>query len=284
MIRILTDSTSDILPEEGKKMGVEIIPLNVTFENGVTYKDGIELTHDEFYVKLEKCKELPVTSQPSPEQFLEKFNDAKNSGDDVIAIVISANLSGTFQSATIAAEECGYDRIFIVDSGTVTMGINLLVKLALQLRDKNLSTEEIVKILNEEKDKIRILAVVNELKYLQKGGRLSKAAAFAGGILGIKPIIVCKNGTIKAAGKARKMAEAVEMLFKLAEQEGGIDKTKDIVAAYGADKTFVEDILNSLSENLGIKNIECRNIGTVVGTHVGPKAAGFSYFAENITD
>ncbi len=284
MIRILTDSTSDILPEEGKKLGVEIIPLNVTFENGVTYKDGIELNYEEFYAKLEKCKNLPVTSQPSPKLFLEKFNDAKNSGDDVIAIVISANLSGTFQSATIAAEECGYDRIFIVDSGTVTMGINLLVKLALQLKDKNLPTEEIVKILNEEKDKIRILAVVNELKYLQKGGRLSKAAAFAGGILGIKPIIVSKNGTIKAAGKARKMSEAVEMIFALAEKEGGIDKTKDIIAAYCADEKFVEDILIYLKENIGIDDIECRNIGTVVGTHVGPKAAGFAYFTKHIVD
>lgn len=281
MIRILTDSTADILPEQGKKLGVQIVPLNVTFENGITYKDGIELSHDEFYERLVNCKELPVTSQPSPELFLKEFNEAKAAGDDIIAILISSNLSGTFQSATIAAEECDYDRIFIVDSGTVTMGIQLLVKMAIRLKDENKTSEEIVKILNEEKDKIRIVAIVNELKYLQKGGRLSKAAAFAGGILGIKPVVVAKNGVIKAPGKARKMSEAIEMMFKLAEKEGGIDTTKDIMAAYCADEKFLEDILKALKEKLELDDIEYGTIGSVVGTHVGPKAAGFTYFVKN---
>ena len=284
MIRILTDSTADILPNEAKDKEITIIPLNVTFENGVTYKDGIELSHDDFYDKLSKCKELPVTSQPSPELFLAEFESAKKAGDDVIAILISSNLSGTYQSATIAKEECGYDRIFIIDSGTVTMGIQLLVNLALKLKAENKKAEEIVEILNEEKEKIRILAVVNELKYLQKGGRLSKAAAFAGGILGIKPIIIEKNGVIKPAGKARKMSDAIEILFKVARDEGGIDLAKEIIAAYCADEKFAEEILNALREKLSMENISCKTIGTVVGTHVGPKAAGFAYFTKEIVE
>lgn len=283
MIRILTDSTADILPHEAARLGVELVPLLVTFEDGLSYRDGLDLTPDEFYAKLEACHDLPTTSQPSPGLFLEHFEAAKEAGDDVIAILLSGKLSGTCQSAQIAAESCDYDRIHIVDSLNATLGLQLLVRLALSLRSEGRSTEEIVDILEAEKHNVRILAVVNDLKYFRKGGRLTGAEAFAGSVLGIKPIVHIQDGKVGLAGKARGLPGAYVQLFKMIEQEGGLDSSRQILMGYTAHRKAADPIHRYLTVNLGLKEPDCKHIGTVVGTHVGPGAAGVAFFAKQHT-
>ena len=177
MLRVLTDSTADLPAALAQRMQVEIIPLQVTFENCETYRDGLDLSPDEFYERLSECHKLPSTSQPSPEAFEKAFQDAKDAGDEVIAILLSSKISGTYQSAQIAASLVDHDKIYLIDGLSATLGNQLLVRLAVELRDEGRPAGEIVSILEEEKHKVRLLAVVDDLKYFRKGGRLSGAVA-----------------------------------------------------------------------------------------------------------
>lgn len=281
MIRILTDSTADILPHEAARLGVELVPLQVTFEDGMSYRDGLDMTPDEFYYRLEHCKELPTTSQPSPGLFMEHFEAAQEAGDEIIAILLSGKLSGTCQSAQIAADSCGYDKLYIVDSLNATLGLQLLVRLALNLRAEGRSACEIVDILEHEKERVRVLAVVNDLKYFRKGGRLSGAEAFAGSVLGIKPLVRLKGGAVGLAGKARGLPGAYVQLFKMIDQEGGIDTSMEYMIGYTAHRRAAEPIQQYLTGNLGLEAPRCDHIGTVVGTHAGPGAAGIAFFTKD---
>ena len=280
MIRILTDSTADILPEEAKQLGLLLVPLQVTFEDGITYRDGMDLSVDEFYKKLEACHELPTTSQPSPGLFQDQFELAKQAGDEIIVILLSGKLSGTCQSAAIAAEACDYDKVYIVDSLSATLGTQLLVRLALKMRDEGRSATEIVETLERERNRVCILAVVNDLKYFRKGGRLSGAEAFAGSLLGIKPLVRVRDGLVGLAGKARGLPGAYVQLFKKLEEEGGIDTDMPyLVGATGRPKA-ADPVIQYLTGNMGLPRPECRHIGTVIGTHAGPGAAGIAFFVK----
>ena len=284
MIRILTDSTADILPAEAAQLNLELVPLQVTFEDGTTYQDGIDLSPSMFYTKLENCHELPTTSQPSPAQFLSHFEAAKEAGDEIIAILLSSGLSGTCQSALIAAETCDYDKIHIVDSRTVTLGMQLLVRLALRLRDEGKSASEIVEVLETEKHRVRILAVVNDLKYFRKGGRLSGAEAFAGSLLGIKPLVIVRGGAVSLAGKSRGLPGAYVQLFKLLDSEGGLDTDMEYMIGYTGHRKAAEPVHQFLVSNMHLPAPRCEHIGTVVGTHAGPGAAGIAFFAKSLPD
>ena len=281
MIRILTDSTADITPDLARQWQVEVVPLQVNFGEE-TFQDGIDLTSEEFYQRLESCDKLPTTSQPSPEAFASRFSQAAEAGDEVVAVLLSSHLSGTLQAATIAAED--YPGIHIVDSGSVTLGLQLLVKLAVQLRDSGLSADEIVARLEEVRGRLRIFAVADDLKYLRKGGRLSGASAFAGTLLGIKPVIQVADGKVGLAGKARGMPGAYVALFKLLDSCGGIDITRDFMVGYTGSHKACEPILRYLVHNLGLPRCETGHIGTVVGTHAGPGAAGIAFFCSEETE
>lgn len=279
MIRILTDSTSDILPHEAARLRVELVPLQVTFEDGATCRDGLDMTPDEFYAKLVQCGKLPTTSQPSPELFLEHFEAARQAGDEIIAILLSSQISGTYQSAQIAAETCGYDKIYLVDSLNATLGEQLLVHLALRLRDEGAPAGQIVETLEREKHRVRLIAVVDDLKYFRKGGRLSGAEAFAGSLLGIKPVVAVKDGKVGLSGKARGMPGAYVALFKQMDAEGGLDESKGYLIGYTAHRRAAEPIHRYLTSNLDLPAPQVYHIGTVIGTHAGPGAAGIAFFA-----
>lgn len=280
MLRILTDSTADLPAALAQRMQVEIIPLQVTFEDGETYQDGLELSPDEFYKRLEQCHKLPSTSQPSPDRFEKAFADARDAGDELIAILLSSKISGTYQSAQIAASLVDYDKIYLIDGLSATLGNQLLVRLAVELRDEGRSAGEIVSILDEEKRKVRLLAVVDDLKYFRKGGRLSGAEAFAGTLLGIKPVVGMKNGQVGLVGKARGMPGAYVALFKLLDQEGGLDPDKRYLVGYAAHHRAVEPIQKYLIGNLHLPAAEVFHIGPVIVTHAGPGAAGIAYFVK----
>lgn len=281
MIRILTDSTADILPAEAARLQVELVPLQVRFENGEVCRDGLDLTPDEFYARLVKCDKLPTTSQPSPQDFLDHFEEAQAAGDDVVAILISGQLSGTYQSARIAAQTCGYDRIHLVDSMNATLGEQLLVRLAVKMRDEGASAAEIAAELEHRRMDVRLVAVVDDLKYFRKGGRLTGAQALAGSLLGVKPVVAVRDGKVELAGKARGMPGAYVALFKLVESEGGIDDAMPCMIGYTAHRKAAEPIHRYITTNLGLEAPLCRHIGTVIGTHAGPGAGGVAFFAKH---
>lgn len=283
MIRILTDSSADFPPAEAARLGLEVVPLSVTFEDGSVYRDGLDLTPDEFYARLSLCDKLPTTSQPSPESFIAHFEEAKAAGDETIAILLSSSLSGTIQSAQIAAQSIEYHNLTIVDSQNATLGLKLLVQMALDMRAKNCTSAEIVAALEGARERVRLLAVVDDLKYFRKGGRLPAAAAFAGAVMGIKPVVTVLNGKVSLAGKARGMPGAYVALFKLMEAQGGLDPTMPYLVGYTGHRRGAEPIQRYLTGNLGIPAAPApTHIGTVVGTHAGPGAAGIAFFAKNL--
>ena len=282
MIRILTDSSSDLTPAEAEQLNVAVVPLSVTFEDGTTYRDQLDLTPDEFYAELSICTKLPTTSQPSPEAFMPFFEEAKAAGDVTIAVLISSDLSGTIQSARIAAQTVEYYDLLIVDSRSTALGLQLLVRLALELRDKGYSPAEIMNVLEEERNNVRLVAVVDDLKYLRKGGRLPAAAAFAGALMGIKPVVTLLDGKVGLAGKARGLPGAYVAMMKLVDEQGGLDADRPYLVGYTGHRGGAAPIQRYLVNTMGVDAApEPIHIGTVVGTHAGPGASGIAFFAKD---
>ena len=282
MIRILTDSASDILPAEAQQLGVSVIPLNVTLEDGTVLRDGVDMTPTVYYGLMAQCHKLPTTSQPSPELFEHFFLEAAAAGDEVIGIFLSHELSGTYQSAKIAADMANVDNVLFVDSANVCLGEALLVRLAVQLRDAGKTSGQIVAALEHTRDHLHLVAAIDDLKYLRKGGRLPAAAAVAGGLLGIKPLITIKEGKVAMAGKARGLPGAYVALFKKIEELGGIHPSLPTLAGYTVSPREVVPIQNYLCDNLSLTAPLVRQIGCVIGTHAGPGAFGLAFFDKDI--
>lgn len=274
MVRIIVDSTADLRPQIRNRVGV--VPLTVHFGNE-TYLDGIDMTAKIFYKKLADCKQLPTTSQAAPYVFSEVFEEAVASGDTVVCIVVSSALSGTCQSANIAAADYP-GKVFVVDSRSIAIGLSILAEYALELVDRGLTAEEIAARLETEKEKIRLFAVVDTLEYLQRGGRLSKTVAIAGGLLSVKPIIALEDGVIKMAGKARGNKQANALMDEKITQLG-IDWDKPCMLGYtGTD----DELLCKYRAQSGIwtGDVYGSIVSGVVGTHAGPGAVAVAFFGK----
>ena len=283
MIRILTDSASDILPAEAEQLGVTVIPLNVTLEDGTILRDGVDMTPSAYYEILAGCRKLPTTSQPSPELFENFFLEAAAAEDEVIGIFLSHALSGTYQCAKLAADMANVDNVLFVDSGHVCLSEALLVRLAVQLRDSGKTAGQIAAILEHAKEHLHLVAAIVDLKYLRKGGRLPAAVAVAGGMLGIKPLITIQDGKVAMAGKARGLPGAYVALFKKVEEMGGINPAFPALAGYTVSPREVAPIQTYLRDNLQQEDLLVRQIGCVIGTHAGPGAFGIAFFDKTLT-
>ncbi|MEG2288386.1 MAG: DegV family protein [Clostridium sp.] len=276
-IRIITDSTSDITQDLANDKNIAVVPLCVRFDQE-EFKDGVTLSSEDFYSKLEVTKNLPTTSQPSPDEFLKHFNSAKEAGDEVIVITLSSSLSGTYQSAMIAKTMCEYDKIYLVDSQTVTLALKLLVEYALILRDTGTSFEDMITSLEKAKTRIKLFAVVGTLEYLKKGGRLSSTAALAGTLLGIKPIIQIESGAVTMAAKARGTNSAYGKIVSLIEENGGIDMSMPYTLGYSGTSNSLETFKPFIEKAFDLSNSKISIIGCTVGVHAGPGACGIAYF------
>ena len=280
-VQFIIDSASDILPKEAQELGLIHLPLTVLFGEE-SYRDAVDLTHEGFYEKLVESDVLPTTSQIPPGDFAAAYEKVVEAGDEAVVITLSGKLSGTHQSAVIAAE--GYeDRIFVVDSENVTIGERILLQLGLVLRNQGLSAREIAARLDEEKKNIRLLALLDTLEYLKKGGRISAATAFAGGLLSIKPVIAVEDGLVAMKGKARGSKQGNNLLRQLVEECGGIDFQKPFALAYSglSDKLlqkYIDDsgeLWQGMAEFLPISTVGC-----TIGTHAGPGAVAVAFFAK----
>jgi len=285
-IRIITDSTAEISQEQAKQLGITVIPLNSIFPDK-EYLDGIDLTNEDFYKKLAEAEELPTTSQPSPFRFEQAYLEAREADDDqIIVICISAELSGTYQSAEIAKSQIDSNtssNIWLIDSQSTTLGLRILVNRALELRDAGKSAEEIVQTIEAEKSRLRIFAAIDTLEYLHKGGRLSTTSKIAGTLLNVKPLISLQCGELKPVGKSRGMKKAYEEVYHLVQEDGSIDFDMPIALGYTGDRerfTEFEKVSKAHLQGMGNKNPETLSIGAVIGTHIGPGAVAISYFAK----
>ena len=281
MIRILTDSAADLTPADRARPGVTVVPLQVVFSNGDTALDGVDITGDAYYERLKGEEKLPRTSQPSPDQFIEVFEQARAAGDQVVAVLLSSTLSGTWQCARLAAETCEFEDLWVVDSRTGSQGEAVLVREALRLRDEQGCTaEQIAAALEELKGRIRILGVVDSLKHLHKGGRLPAAVALVGGALGIKPVLSVMDGEIRLADNARGRPGALVALFKQIDKLGGIDPQYGYVLLYSDEKSTVAPIHRYLHDNLHLTGGRVAQLGAVIGTHIGPGCAALVFVAQ----
>ncbi len=274
--RIIVDSTADLMPAIKKR--VNVVPLTVHFGDE-EYIDGVTIDHKTFYEKLVESDVLPTTSQATPDAFLREYEKAKQAGESAVVITISSKLSGTYQSAVIAAEE--YENIYIVDSGSAAMGSGILVELALKLADEGLDTQAIAERLEEEKKKIVVVALVDTLEYLKKGGRVSKTVAFAGTVLNIKPVLSVIEGQIHMLGKARGSKMGNNLLVQEIQKAGGVDFSKPVLLGYTglSDALLVKYIEDSKHIwDKGLDTIRYTTIGSVIGTHVGPGAVAVAFF------
>ena len=280
MVRIVTDSSCDLTPEQAARLNVHVVALGVTFEDGVSYRDRVELSPEEFYQKLAACEKLPTTSQPPFSRWADLFEEAQEAGDEVVAVLLSGELSGTIQGARAAADLVGWPGIHIVDSQAAALSLNLLVRLAARLRDQGRPAAEIAEILEQEKKRVRLVALIDNLKYLHKGGRLPATVAVAGNLLGIKPVIILKEGKVKLAGKGRGLPGAYVALFKLIDSEGGIDPDSGLVVGYTQNPRGAEPIQQYLTGRLRLPAAPLCQVGPAIGTHIGPRCAGIAFFAK----
>lgn len=278
MIKIITDSASDIV--NNTREDLVVLPITVAFGDE-EFQDGVTLSHRMFYEKLIESDELPHTSQVSPFAFEEAYEAVKAEGGQAIVITLSSKLSGTWQSAGVAAEKYG-DVVRVVDSENASIGQRALVEYALRLKDAGLLFEEIAEKLEEDKPKIRLVALLDTLEYLKKGGRISKAAALAGSMLSIKPVIAIQGGEVIVMGKARGSKQGNNLLVEKIRQAGGIDFEKPYVLGYTglSDVTLQKYIVDH--EDLwktSVDSLETASVGCAIGTHIGPGAIGAAFFA-----
>ena len=277
-VKIVVDSTADMNPQAERR--VKIVPMTVRFGEK-EYISRVDIDGKTFYEMLVESDTLPTTSQATPFAFAKVFDEALGEASEILCLTCSGKLSGTYQSATIAAEE--YEgRIHVVDSGTIAIGLGILTEYALELADRGMTAGEIAEKLERKKEDIRVLALVDTLEYLKKGGRISSMAAVAGGLLNIKPVLTIRNGEIKLLGKARGSRQGNNLLVQEIGKAGGVDFGKPLMLGYTglSDSLLQKYIADSASLWKGRRDsLPVSVIGSVVGTHVGPGAVAVAFFA-----
>lgn len=274
-VKIIVDSTVDLAPAV-KAQVAAVVPLSVRFGDQ-EFKDGETITAQKFYEMLASNENLPTTSQPTPVAFEDAYEKATADGSEVVVITISSRLSGTYQSATIAAED--YPGVYVVDSRSAALGSGVLAEYALRLAKQGMSGEQILRELMEKREKVRLYAIVDTLEYLKKGGRVNAATAVVGGMLNIKPLIcVDDDGRIGMAGTARGLKKAFSTLSEHCGKNGGIDRTMPTLVGYTGCSD--ENMRKYLEENgqLWLADSNTTVVGAAIGVHAGPGAVAVGFF------
>lgn len=286
-VRIITDSASDITPEDIVAAGspaLTVLPLSITFGSD-TYTDSVDLTHKRFYELLVECDDLPKTGQVNPYAFEGAIREAREAGEDAVVITVSGKLSGTYESAVSAAS--GFDGgVYVVDSRNVCVGERVLVDYALRLVREGLTAADIATALEQVRDDIFVVGLLDTLEYLRRGGRVPAAAAAVGQLLSIKPVISVEDGEVVVLGKARGSKNGRNLLTQQIEKSGGIDFSMPIALGYaGLDdvllRKYIEDSRGIWEANVCADDLPVHSVGATIGTHVGPGAIALAFFKKS---
>lgn len=244
------------------------------------YKDWVELDPVTFYQKLTQSTELPRTSQPSPEDFVNVFKEEIENGNEVVSIHLSSKLSGTYNSACLARDMLDSSKIFVVDGKTASIGTGILAVLAKRLADEGKSAKEIVETITKKTTTIRHLFAVETLEYLKKGGRISPAKATLGNILNIKPILHLVDGVVEPFDKVRGMKRALPRIIEEVKKKG-LDLSKQLCGlSYAGTIEEAKEQAKIIQRELEIGELIITQIGSVIGTYVGPGTVAFIFFEE----
>ena len=280
MVQIITDSSADFEPAELEKMGVQCVSLQVIFGDR-EYKENIDITKDEFYNMLENSNISPKTSQPSPADFIDAYKKAKTAGDEVVGIFLSSHLSGTYQGAQLAKTMEDFDDCYLVDGLTATAGTRILIEYAVSLRDSGFSAAAIADKINQIKEKVMIVASLDTLEYLRRGGRISETAALIGTAAHIKPIIrIAGDGKVAIPSKAIGLKRGIKYILKQF-LTCGVNDEFPFYILYTHRKENALELAKSFKENgILVPDENILNIGAVIGTHVGPGAFGVAFVSK----
>ena len=279
-LRILVDSTFDFTPEQLELTGIEVVRLHVNF-GGEDFVDGVDITPEGFYERLIESDALPTTSQAAPADFAEAFERLTANGDEVVCLTISSKLSGTYQSAMIAAADFE-GRVRVVDTLNVALGAQILARYALRLASGGRGMDEVADELERVKGRVHIIALLDTLEYLKRGGRISTAAAAVGGVFSIKPVITIRDGAVAVIGKARGSKNGENLLAQLIEKHG-VDFTMPYVLGYTGLSDALLQKYKADSARLWVgyaKDLPVSIVGSVVGTHAGPGAIAVAFFGK----
>lgn len=274
-IRIVTDSASDILKPFPENLTV--LPITIRFGDE-EFRDGVDITHQQFYEKLLEDDFFPTTSLISPAAFAEVYREAFRRGETVIVICLSGKLSGTYQSAVVAVEDAPGD-VYVVDSKNVTAGERLLVEYALRMVSEGVSARNIVRTLEQARERIHILGLLDTLEYLKKGGRISKTVAFVGEVMAIKPVVTVAEGEVSILGKARGSKNGSNFLIKEIEKCGGVNFRLPYCVGYtGLSDAILQKYIRDSEQIWQGHDLHIHTVGATIGTHVGPNAIVVAFF------
>lgn len=275
-VRIIVDSSTDV--GEQYRSRIEVVPLTLHFGDQ-EYFDGVTIDKQEFYRKLVESDVLPTTSQATPAMFDSVFREVAAAGDSAVVICLSSKLSGTYQSACIAAED--YENIYVVDSLSVAIGTGVLVEYAVRCAEEGMPASLIASLVTQRREDICVIALLDTLEYLKKGGRISKTVAFAGGVLNIKPVVTVTEGEVTLIGKARGSRNGNNLLVEKIRQAGGVDFTLPVLLGYTGLSSALLDKYVEDSRELwkdALEEIPRSLLCSVIGTHVGPGAVAAAFF------
>ena len=284
-VRIITDSASDISQELAKELNITVLPLKVRFGEE-EFLDGVTLSNRQFYERLIETDEIPKTSQITPFEYRNHFEKAVKAGEQVICFTLSSGVSGSYQSACVAAQEFEGD-VFVVDTQQFCISEAIIVERAVQMRDSGMDAASVFEAIEVEKKDAHVLAIFNTLEYLKLGGRISAAAAFAGGLLSLKPVLTIEDGVVKILGKARGSRNGNNMLTEFAEKLGGIDFERPFCFGYTgfSDETlkkYIHDSARLYEDKIDVNNpdkFRIHKVGATIGTYAGPGAIAVAFFA-----
>jgi DegV family protein with EDD domain len=271
MLHLVTDSTSDLLADGARELNVTVVPLTVRFGDE-QLRDGVDIDSSTFYRRLAASDVLPTTSQPSPEQFAEVYRSLLTSpGDEVVSIHLPAHLSGTVQSATLAAREVDEQRVHVVDSWTISGGLQLVLRAAARERDQGLDAATVVRNIERRRERVICYVLLDTITYLHKGGRIGRAQAFLGGVLNVKPIVSVEKGEVGPAARVRSKQQGVAKMVDLVRGNGPLEA---ISMMHGAAADAAGEVRSRLTQLLPELDIPFGQLGPVVGTYAGPGSVG----------
>lgn len=271
-IKVVTDSTSYITKEYAEKENISVVPLNYEFD-GMSYKEGFKGEFDEFFQKLGSTKLFPTTSQPSAGEFVEAFENGLRDHDEIIAILISSKLSGTYNSAMLAKNILEDKSITIIDTLTSASNLRYLVEDAVEMVKEGKSAEQIKAFIDEKKEKMSVYLTADTLEYLSRGGRLSSIQATVGNLLNIKPIIQLEDGELNLLEKTRGKNKAIAGIISKIP-----DDVSKISICHALHYEEALRIQNELREKFPKALITIEELGPIIGAHLGPKAIGFCFY------
>jgi len=273
VVRIVTDSTADLTPEQQRAAGITVVPLNVHFGDEV-FRDHVDLSTDEFFRRLKASPQLPRTSQPSVGAFEEAYRSLRQGGDEIVSVHLSSKVSGTYNSALMAAQSVGEGKIDVVDSLSTSMALGFIALEGAKLARAGRDRQAVAECLRGLVPKARVICVVDTLTYLERGGRIGKARALLGSLLNVKPILQLKDGEVVPLGRARGRPQALNRLVELLERDG---KVSQLAIMHGAAHTDAEQLRERVASSYPSVDIQLTEIGAVLGTHTGPGVIGFTY-------